>query len=443
MNYPPHGYPPPGGYGQPPQYQYGLPPQGYPAPQGPRTVPHPYAKAAMWLGFCVMCSLVVTGVPAILLGSSALKAIKAEPQRYSGKDMALTGVVFGWIGCAITALGIGRALGAGSVGSGVVLLVVGLAIGGGVIALARKRGWGVARAVALVSTPAMLAFGASISILETRAAVADLQDKCAQNETAASVQLAARNYAAANTAIGVAQNSCPATEGAKIAELSRNISLQAAAAAQASAQATAAQKAQDLAALIASFPQKATEITASYKKAVADGNAGQWAPAQVDLSAAEADLLDFSNTSIAQDKQWQSLNAQVETLRARIQTHLEQLEKQQAAREQQQAIADDQATLNDLLAQYKDNEVRADARYKGKNVEIGGLVNTVKKDITNAIYVTIGTGEWLQIPEVQCFFDDSKAYETSRLTKGQFVRVTGTVDGLMMNVLVKNCSVVQ
>jgi hypothetical protein len=116
-------------------------------------------------------------------------------------------------------------------------------------------------------------------------------------------------------------------------------------------------------------------------------------------------------------------------------------EKQEGDLRKQEVSAEDEK-LRQLLAQYKDNEVRADSIYKGKMVQFGGIVGEVKKDITDTIYVTVGTGEW-QFHEVQCFFDDSKAPETAALTRGQHVRMRGTVAGLMMDVLVKNCDFVR
>ncbi len=151
----------------------------------------------------------------------------------------------------------------------------------------------------------------------------------------------------------------------------------------------------------------------------------------------------FDGTSIAQTKPYQDLGAQLIALRKKVDAQLGQIARQKAAKEAAAQAAQDDQNLRDLLAQYKDNEVRADGIYKGKLVEFGGLVGDIKKDITNTIYVTVGTGEWLQIPMVQCFFDDSAANVTARLSNGQHVRMKGLVDGLMMNVLVKGCQIVQ
>ncbi|MDC0745334.1 OB-fold protein [Polyangium mundeleinium] len=96
-------------------------------------------------------------------------------------------------------------------------------------------------------------------------------------------------------------------------------------------------------------------------------------------------------------------------------------------------------SAKDILDEYKNNEVRADGKFKDKIVQIRGKVGDVKKDITDSIYVTVGTGAMLEIPEVQCFVKDSEAKAAAALNKGEEVTVAGHVDGLLMNVLVKDC----
>jgi len=95
--------------------------------------------------------------------------------------------------------------------------------------------------------------------------------------------------------------------------------------------------------------------------------------------------------------------------------------------------------IKTLLAEYDDNEVRADSRYKGKFVETSGLVGEVKKDITGGTYVTLGTGQMLEIPVLQCSIAEGQESGAAGLTKGQRITVRATVDGLMMNVLASGC----
>lgn len=98
-----------------------------------------------------------------------------------------------------------------------------------------------------------------------------------------------------------------------------------------------------------------------------------------------------------------------------------------------------QVGIQNLLSAYEDNEIGADNRYKDKLVQVTGIVDSVKKDILDNLYVTLGTGRQFQIPTVQAFFDDSMNEQLGQLSKGQQLTVVCRIDGLMMNVLAKEC----
>ncbi|MCY1083423.1 OB-fold protein [Archangium lansingense] len=95
--------------------------------------------------------------------------------------------------------------------------------------------------------------------------------------------------------------------------------------------------------------------------------------------------------------------------------------------------------LREILSEYRDNEVRADSHFKGRVIQTAGYVRDVKRDILGKIFVTVGTGQQLEIPVVQCAFSDAHAQKAASLSKGTPVGIRGRVDGLMMNVLVKDC----
>ena len=91
-----------------------------------------------------------------------------------------------------------------------------------------------------------------------------------------------------------------------------------------------------------------------------------------------------------------------------------------------------------LTAAYIANEVNADNNFKGKTFYVSGRVADIKKDIMDKIYVTLEGDEMFR--EVQCYFDDNET--ASKLQKGMKVTFKGECDGLMMNVLMKNCELV-
>jgi hypothetical protein len=98
--------------------------------------------------------------------------------------------------------------------------------------------------------------------------------------------------------------------------------------------------------------------------------------------------------------------------------------------------------ITKLLAEYKDNEVRADQEFKGRVVRVTGQVHSIKKSLTG-MYLTVGTGKPIEIPQVQCDLNDENKSAAASLSKGQTVTVEGRVSGLMMNVFLKDCDVVQ
>lgn len=92
-----------------------------------------------------------------------------------------------------------------------------------------------------------------------------------------------------------------------------------------------------------------------------------------------------------------------------------------------------------LTANYEANEVKADENFKGKSFYVEGVVRDIKKDIMGDIYVILEGDQMFR--DVQCYFDDKNT--ASQLQKGMRVTFYGKCDGLMMNVLMKNCELVE
>ena len=99
--------------------------------------------------------------------------------------------------------------------------------------------------------------------------------------------------------------------------------------------------------------------------------------------------------------------------------------------------------IRSLLTEYADNEVRADLNFKNHVIQTSGIVDDVKKDILDSVYITVGTGRRFEIPQVQCFIADDQVNKAANLSKGSRVSVRGRVQGLMMNVLVHDCEIVE
>ena len=117
-------------------------------------------------------------------------------------------------------------------------------------------------------------------------------------------------------------------------------------------------------------------------------------------------------------------------------------EKADAEAESKRAAAEIAANTIDapsLVGAYMQNEVKADQNFKGKTFYVSGTVDQISKDIMDNIYVTLeGDGV---IRSVQCYLDDADV--AANLNKGEQVVIKGKCDGLMMNVQMKDCSLVK
>ena len=85
----------------PPQYGAPQPPYGGPPPN------HPRATLILVLGILsIPCCGLFTGIPAIILGRSALAEIDAAPGQYGGRGQVNAGYICGIIGTVLSVLGI-------------------------------------------------------------------------------------------------------------------------------------------------------------------------------------------------------------------------------------------------------------------------------------------------------------------------------------------------
>jgi hypothetical protein len=87
-----------------------------------------------------------------------------------------------------------------------------------------------------------------------------------------------------------------------------------------------------------------------------------------------------------------------------------------------------------LVQEYASNEVSADQKYKGKTLTVTGVTERIAKDMMGYSYVELKGHEFRG---VQCYFEDDAVL--AKLGVGQQIKVTGTCEGLMMNVQLKEC----
>ena len=104
--------------------------------------------------------------------------------------------------------------------------------------------------------------------------------------------------------------------------------------------------------------------------------------------------------------------------------------------EKQEAIS---ISAAELFKNYKEDKDKADTDYKGKFLNVEGVIHDINKDIDGKPYLTLNTDD--QFAKVQCFFDKATSIES--LKKGQTVKVNGKTLGLMFNVILKECKLVE
>jgi hypothetical protein len=95
----------------------------------------------------------------------------------------------------------------------------------------------------------------------------------------------------------------------------------------------------------------------------------------------------------------------------------------------------------EIVAAYKENEIAADARFKGKTITVTGEVATIGKDILDTPYVTLSAEPVDSFRTVQASFSRDAADELAGLRKGQTISVVCRSNGLLMNVLLDRCAI--
>jgi len=98
-------------------------------------------------------------------------------------------------------------------------------------------------------------------------------------------------------------------------------------------------------------------------------------------------------------------------------------------------------TADDLFAAYDTNEVAADKQYKGKVLKITGTIQDIGKDILDDTYITLDTGDFIY--SIQCYFKNNQLDAVAALAKDQEVTLIGTCNGQTLNVVIKNCVIIE
>lgn len=95
----------------------------------------------------------------------------------------------------------------------------------------------------------------------------------------------------------------------------------------------------------------------------------------------------------------------------------------------------------ELFNIYDKNEIKGDSKYKGKELIVKGEVESVGRDLTNKIYISLEGDGFIR--HVQCFFNEEFIDEVSEVESGSVIEVRGVCRGMFMNVLIDRCEIVR
>ena len=99
-------------------------------------------------------------------------------------------------------------------------------------------------------------------------------------------------------------------------------------------------------------------------------------------------------------------------------------------------------SASELINAYKENEVKADKMYKGKIVEVNGIVDAIDSGIDDKAIVRLSDGDEFSFDNVQCCIDDENQDKACELKKGDNVKIIGKADGEIAGTpFIKDCKI--
>ena len=99
-------------------------------------------------------------------------------------------------------------------------------------------------------------------------------------------------------------------------------------------------------------------------------------------------------------------------------------------------------SATELINAYNENEVKADKMYKGKIVEVNGIVDGIDSDMDDKAVVRLSDGDEFSIYTVSCYIDDENQDKACELKKGENVIIIGKADGEVIGEpVIKDCKI--
>jgi hypothetical protein len=99
-----------------------------------------------------------------------------------------------------------------------------------------------------------------------------------------------------------------------------------------------------------------------------------------------------------------------------------------------------------LLQEFQNDAAAADKKYKGKYLEISGVVERSGQDGSGIPFVILHAGDENAKLKIECFFELAEEEDENRiegLRKGQAITVRGEYEGRVSNLQVRDCVLVK
>lgn len=112
--------------------------------------------------------------------------------------------------------------------------------------------------------------------------------------------------------------------------------------------------------------------------------------------------------------------------------------------ERQQDIIPIHISAQNLIAEYRENEIAADHKYKGKLLYVTGVIEDFEVGVFDQKYVSISDGEIFSFRSIHCNIDDENVSQIAEFRKGQEVEFRGLNGGMtLLAISLENCTVVE
>ena len=99
-------------------------------------------------------------------------------------------------------------------------------------------------------------------------------------------------------------------------------------------------------------------------------------------------------------------------------------------------------SATELINAYNENEVKADKMYKGKIVEVNGIVEGIDSGISDNAIVRLSDGDEFSFDDVICYIDNDNQNKACELEKGQNATIIGEASGEIAGTpCIKDCKI--